>query len=179
LGPQMLRLAADVADGVLVMPFNSARHFRRRSMAAIAEGLERAGRHRSELSVTGEVIVCCAQSEEEMEAARAAGRWLLAFYASTPAYRPVLEEEGWEQVQPDLNMLSKSGRWKEMPHVIDDAMLQTLAATGSPKQVAADVLERFGADVDRVAFYTPHTLSHGTLAELVDELGRVRTGGAL
>jgi probable F420-dependent oxidoreductase len=178
LGPQMVRLAAEVADGLLVMPFNSARHFRMRTLPAIAEGLDRAGRDRSELTVTGEVIVCCGQSEEEMDAARAAGRGLLAFYASTPAYRPVLEVEGWERVQPELNMLSKSGRWEEMPQMIDDTMLQTLAAVGSPKEVATDVLERFGDEVDRVAFYTPHLLSHGALGAVVDELGRGRTDGA-
>ncbi|HEV3281346.1 MAG TPA: TIGR03617 family F420-dependent LLM class oxidoreductase [Acidimicrobiales bacterium] len=177
LGPQMVRLAAEVADGVLVMPFNSARHFHRRSLPAIAEGLVHAGRDRTELTVTGEVIVCCGRDEEELEAARAAGRWLVAFYASTPAYRPVLEVEGWEQVQPELNMLSKSGRWEEMPHMIDDAMLQTLAAVGTPKQVATEVLDRFGGEVDRVAFYPPHELSHETLGALVDELGRIRTDG--
>ncbi|MGH9080238.1 MAG: TIGR03617 family F420-dependent LLM class oxidoreductase, partial [Acidimicrobiales bacterium] len=178
LGPQMVRLAAEVADGLLVMPFNSARHFRQRSLPAIAEGLARAGRDRSELTVTGEVIVCCARNEKEMEAARAAGRWLLAFYASTPAYRPVLEVEGWEQLQPELNRLSKSGRWEEMPHMIDDAMLETLASVGSPKQVATDIRQRFAGEVDRVAFYTPHPLSHGTLGALVEELGRALTDGA-
>jgi probable F420-dependent oxidoreductase len=177
LGPQMVSLAAEVADGVLLMPFNSARHFHRRSLPAIAEGLGRAGRDRTELTVTGEVIVCCGRDEQEMEAARAAGRWLLAFYGSTPAYRPVLEVEGWEHVQPELNRLSKSGRWEEMPRMIDDAMLKTLAAVGTPKQVAADILDRFGGEVDRVAFYPPQALSHGTLGELVDELGRIRTEG--
>ena len=170
LGPQMVRLAAEVADGLLIMPFNSPRHFRQRTLPAIAEGLARAGRDRTALTVTGEVIVCCGRDEEELETARAAGRWLVAFYASTPAYRPVLEVEGWEQLQPALNRLSKSGRWEEMPAMIDDAILQTVAAVGSPKQVAADVGSRFGNGVDRVAFYTPYTLSPGTLGELVDEL---------
>src|SRR5580692_3593852 len=59
LGPQMIRLAAEIADGLLVMPFNTAEHFRQRTLPAIDEGLARAGRHRSELTVTGEVIVCC------------------------------------------------------------------------------------------------------------------------
>jgi len=176
LGSQMVRLAAEVADGLLVMPFNSARHFERRTLPAVAEGLARAGRERSELTVTGEVIVCCGRDEDEMEAARAAGRWLLAFYASTPAYRPVLEVEGWEQVQPELNMLSKSGRWEEMSRMVDDTMLETLAAVGSPKQVAADVRRRFGSGVDRVAFYPPGHLSPDTLGELVDALAAVGTG---
>ena len=114
---------------------------------------------RSALTVTGEVIVCCGRDEEELETARAAGRWLLAFYASTPAYRPVLEVEGWEELQPELNRLSKSGRWEEMPDMIDDTMLATLAAVGSPREVAADVVDRFGDRVDRVGFYTPYPVA--------------------
>ncbi|MGO8871434.1 MAG: TIGR03617 family F420-dependent LLM class oxidoreductase [Acidimicrobiales bacterium] len=178
LGPQMVRLAAEVADGLLVMPFNTARHFRERTLAAVAEGLARGGRTRTDLTLTGEVIVCCGRDEEELEAARVAGRWLLSFYASTPSYRPVLEVEGWEDLQPELNTLSKTGRWEEMPAMIDDTMLTALAAVGSPTEVAADIVERFGAEVDRVAFYTPYLVADDTLGELVAELGAASSGGA-
>jgi probable F420-dependent oxidoreductase len=170
LGPQMIRLASEVADGVLVMPFNTATHFASRSVPAIDEGLARAGRDRSSLIVTGEVIVCCGRTEEEMETARVAGRWLLSFYASTPAYRPVLESEGWGDLQPELNELSKSGRWEEMPGLIDDGMLAALAAVGSPKEVALDIADRFGGQVDRVGFYTPYLISEETLGQIVAEL---------
>jgi len=174
LGPQMLRLAAEVGDAVLVMPFNTATHFAERSLPAIEEGLARAGRDRSSLTVTGEVIVCCGRNQEELEAARMAGRWLVAFYASTPAYRPVLEAEGWEALQPELNALSKSSRWDEMPGLIDDAMLGALAAVGSPKEVASDIASRFDGQVDRVGFYTPYLISEETLGEMVDEMKPVR-----
>jgi probable F420-dependent oxidoreductase len=175
LGPQMVRLASEVANGLLVMPFNTATHFTSRSLPAMSEGLARGGRDRSSLVVTGEVIVCCGRTEEEMETARAAGRWLLSFYASTPAYRPVLESEGWEDLQPELNELSKSGRWQEMPGLIDDHMLAALAAVGSPKEVVLDIASRFGGQVDRVSFYTPYLISEETLGELVTELaGAVR-----
>ena len=170
LGPQMIRLASEVADGVLVMPFNTATHFASRSVPAIDEGLARGGRDRSSLIVTGEVIVCCGRTEEEMETARVAGRWLLSFYASTPAYRPVLESEGWGELQPELNELSKSGRWEEMPGLIDDRMLAALAAVGSPKEVALDIADRFGGQVDRVGFYTPYLISEETLGQIVAEL---------
>jgi probable F420-dependent oxidoreductase len=170
LGPQMLRLAAEVGDAVLVMPFNTAAHFVGRSFPAIEEGLARSGRDRSALTVTGEVIVCCGRTEEELDAARIAGRWLVAFYASTPAYRPVLEAEGWEALQPELNRLSKSGRWDEMPGLIDDAMLSALAAVGSPKDVASDITGRFDGRVDRVGFYTPSLIGDETLGELMDAI---------
>ncbi len=179
LGPQMVALAAEVADGLLVMPFNTASHLRTRTLPAVVEGLARGGRDRSELTVTGEVIVCCGRDEAELETARTAGRWLLSFYASTPAYRPVLEAEGWEDLQPELNALSKSGRWDEMPARIDDSMLATLAAVGSPGEVADVIVDRFGGLVDRVGFYTPYLVADETLGELVDELARATRPDAL
>jgi probable F420-dependent oxidoreductase len=172
LGPQMVSLAAEVADGLYVMPFNTARHFRQRTLPAMEAGLARAGRSRDSLTVTGEVIVCCGRDEAELETACVAGRWLLSFYASTPAYRPVLEVEGWGDLQPELNALSKSGRWDEMPARIDDSMLATLAAVGSPAEVAADIVDRFGGLADRVGFTTPYLVAEDTLGELVGELHR-------
>ena len=172
LGPQMVSLAAEVADGLLVMPFNTATHLRTRTLPAVERGLARGGRDRSDLTVTGEVIVCCGRDEQELEGARAAGRWLLSFYASTPAYRPVLEVEGWEDLQPELNALTKSGRWDEMPGRIDDTMLATLATVGSPREVATEIVDRFGGLVDRIGFYTPYLVADETVGELVDELDR-------
>jgi probable F420-dependent oxidoreductase len=170
LGPQMVRLAAEVADGLLVMPFNTAAHFRERTLPAIEEGLARGQRDRSDLEVTAEVIVGCGRDEAEIEAARTGVRWLLAFYASTPAYRPVLEVEGWEDLQPELNALSKAGRWNEMPACIDDTMLATLAVLGSPAEVATTVHHRFGGHVDRVGFYTPYQVTDETIAAVVTAL---------
>nr|WP_241835372.1 TIGR03617 family F420-dependent LLM class oxidoreductase [Pseudofrankia asymbiotica] len=89
LGPRMNQMAAEVADGILVMPFNSDRHMRTRTMPAIEAGLAAAGRARADLEVTAEVIVAVGRTDEELAAARAA-TFLLAFYGSTPAYRPVL-----------------------------------------------------------------------------------------
>lgn len=167
LGPQMVRLAAEVADALLVMPFNTVEHFRARTLPAIDEGLVRGGRARGDLQVTAEVIVGCGRDDTEMEVARTGVRRLLAFYASTPSYRPVLEVEGWEDLQPELNALSKAGRWGEMPDRIDDTMLTTLAAVGSPKEVSAIIDDRFGGTVDRIAFYTPYQISDDTMGELV------------
>ena len=49
-----------------------------------------------------------------MEAAAAGTRQQIAFYGSTPAYRPVLELHGWGDLQDELNALSKQGEWVEM-----------------------------------------------------------------
>lgn len=153
LGPKMNEMAAEVADGILVMPFNSDRHMRERTMPAIQRGLDRAGRRRDHLEITAEVIVAVGRNDEELEASRAV-RSLLAFYGSTPAYRPVLDIEGWGDLQPELNGLSKRGEWAKMTELITDNMVDTIAVHGTPDQVAAEIVARFG-DCDRICAYFP------------------------
>ena len=153
LGPKMNAMAAEVADGNLVMPFNSDRHMRERTMPAIEEGLARAGRTRGDIEIIAEVIVGVGRNDQEFEAARNV-KSLLAFYGSTPAYRPVLDVEGWGDLQPELNTLSKRGEWAEMTKLVSDDMLHTISVYGTPDAVAAEIVKRFG-DCDRVCVYFP------------------------
>ena len=171
LGPQMTRLAAERADGLLVMPFNSRRHFQERTLPMVDEGLARAGRSPADLALVGEVIACCGRTEEELAVADEGTRWLLSFYASTPSYRPVLDVEGWGDLQTELHALSKEGRWEEMPRRIEPAMLGALAARGSPRDVAADIQDRFGPRVEQVCIYTPYAIDEECFGDLVDALG--------
>ena len=100
-----------------------------------------------------------------------AARRLLGFYGSTPAYRPVLEIHGWGDLQPELNALSKQGRWQEMGTLIDDDVLHTIAACGSPAEVAAHIRDRVDGISDRICLYQPGPVAPETLAEIVDALG--------
>jgi probable F420-dependent oxidoreductase len=153
LGPQMTRTAAEVADGLLVMPFHSHRHFRQRTLPAVAEGLALAGRE--SLPIFPQVIVAMGRSDEELGRAVQGVRTLLAFYGSTPAYRPVLEVEGWADLQPELNALSKTGHVAAMVDLIDDTMARTLGVVGTPEDCATEIVRRFGDVGDRVCAYFP------------------------
>ncbi|WP_216910467.1 TIGR03617 family F420-dependent LLM class oxidoreductase [Nocardia noduli] len=170
LGPRMTRTAAEVADGLLVMPFNSARYLRERVLPSVWEGLAVGGRDPRTFTILPEVIVAVGDTDEEQAAADAATRKLLGFYGSTPAYRPVLELHGWGDLQTDLNALSKRGRWQDMARLIDDDILETIAARGKPAQVAADIRDRVGGISDRVCFYQPYAPSDRTMGELVGYL---------
>lgn len=155
LGPLMTRTAAEVADGLLVMPFNSERHLRERTLPAVADGLDRAGRDPATFSVLPQAIVAMGRTPAELEAATTGVRGLLAFYGSTPAYRPVLEVEGWDHLQPELNRLSKQGDFPAMLDLVDDGMVATLAVRGTPEECAAEIRRRFGGFADRVCAYFP------------------------
>ncbi len=153
LGPRMNRMAAEVADGILVMPFNTERHMRERTLPAIEAGLGAARRTRADIEVTAEVIVATGRTDEELAAADAA-RFIVAFYGSTPAYRPVLDVEGWGDLQPELNALSKRGGWSDMAALVDEEVFATIAVRGTPEECAAQIARRFGG-CDRVCAYFP------------------------
>lgn len=162
LGPLMTRTAAEVSDGVLVMPFNSHRHLRRRTLPAVAEGLARGGR--ADVPLYPQAIVALGDGPDDLATAMAGVRGLLAFYGSTPAYRPVLEVEGWGELQPQLNGLSKSGDVAAMMALVSDEMVERLAVVGTPEECAAEIGRRFGDLTDRVCCYFPGY--HPTLAQI-------------
>jgi probable F420-dependent oxidoreductase len=155
LGPVMTRTAAEVADGLLVMPFHSHRHFRERTLPAVADGLARAGRDPADFPLYPQAIVAMGRTDAELTQAAVGVRALLAFYGSTPAYRPVLEVEGWADVQPELNRLSKLGDVAAMIELVTHDMVATLAVVGTPEECAAEVQRRFGDVATRVCCYFP------------------------
>lgn len=167
LGPRLTRATAEVADGLLVMPFGSKRFLRESTLPVVDEGLAAAGRDRADFAIVPEVIVSVTSDADPDHAAT---RRLLAFYGSTPAYRPVLDVHGWGDLQPELNALSKQGRWEEMGTLIDDDVLHTIAACGTPAEVAAHIRDRVDGVADEVCIYQPGPIAVDSLARIVDAL---------
>ncbi|MDV3126720.1 LLM class F420-dependent oxidoreductase [Mycobacterium sp. 21AC1] len=163
LGPKLTRAAAEFADGLLVMPFGSKRFLHDVTMPAVRDGLTAAGRDGADFAIVPEIIVSAGDNHD-------AARRLLAFYGSTPAYRPVLDVHGWGELQPELNALSKQGRWQEMGSLIDDDVLHTIAACGSPAEIAAHITDRVGGVSDRICLYQPGPIPVESLAQIVDAL---------
>lgn len=166
LGPQMTSMVAEVADGLLVMPFTSRRFFEEQTMVHVERGLARADRRRDDLALVAELIVCVGRNDEEMAEAEAGTRALLGFYGSTPSYRPVLDIEGYGDLQPELRRLSKEGGWADMAGLVDDTLLRTIAVCGTPAEVGAQIAERYAGVADRVGFYLPYGAPDDLVADL-------------
>ena len=96
------------------------------------------------------------ETEEEMAKATQSTKEQIAFYGSTPAYRPVLELHGWGEVGDELNAMSKRGQWVEMGDLITDDMLDAFAVVGEPDDVAGKFRARYGPLLDRISFYMPY-----------------------
>jgi len=146
----MTTVAGEVADGLLVHAFSTERYLREVTLPALDRGLGSSGRSRAEVAVSMLAMIATGRTEQEMDRAVAGTRQQIAFYGSTPAYRPVLEHHGWGSLGDELHALSKRGAWSTMGTLIDDDVLHTFAAVGDPKTVAALVTERYRGLVDRV-----------------------------
>ena len=176
LGPRMTRMAAEVGDGLLVHPFHSGRFVREHVAVEVGAGLASAGRTRDAFTVAAVPIVCTGTTEQQRAVAVAGVRHLLAFYGSTPAYRVALEPHGWGDLQPELNRLTKAGRWGELAGLIDDEVLTTLAVAGPPGEIGRLVAERYDGLVDRVGLSMPYAVSTETLAAIVAGFDAARRG---
>lgn len=148
VGPLMTENAAEVADGILLHSFTSAEYIRDVTLPAIEAGLAKSGRTHADLQVAGGPFFVTGETEEEFNRVKQAARKQIAFYASTPAYRGVLESIGYGELQPELTALSKDGRWADMAERIDDSLLDKLALVGEPHEISEKLTLRFGGIFD-------------------------------
>jgi probable F420-dependent oxidoreductase len=171
VGPLMTQVAAEVGEGLFVHPFHTPQSLAQLTLPAVQAGLDAAGKQRSDFDIAAQVITATGLDEEQMAAAEFSCRSQIAFYASTPAYLPVLAAHGWEDMQAETNRLSREGKWAEMAALVDDEILHTFAVVGEPAQVARQLVERFDGQVERVSpvIYAADTALLSTL------LGEIRT----
>ncbi|MBT5006257.1 MAG: TIGR03617 family F420-dependent LLM class oxidoreductase [Halioglobus sp.] len=170
LGPRMTEVAGEVADGLIVHPFNSMRFLENNAMPAVLRGLEKSGRQRTDFILQINAIVITGETEEAISAATESVKGLLGFYASTPAYRPPMEAVGYEDLQPELNALSKQGKWDALGSYIDDDFLEHFTTRGAPSEIAAKLKDKYGQYADRLAIYAPYAAPDDMWRKIIAEL---------
>jgi probable F420-dependent oxidoreductase len=159
VGPHMTEVAGEVGDGLLAHGFTTERYLREVTLPALQRGTAASGRTRGDLQISYPGMIVTGNDEQEMATAVRSVKTQLAFYGSTPAYKPVLDLHGWGELQVDLNRLSKRGEWDAMADLIDDEVVDAFAVVAEPDQVAPKVLARWDGLVDRFSFYAPYRLS--------------------
>ncbi|NQX89819.1 MAG: TIGR03617 family F420-dependent LLM class oxidoreductase [Halioglobus sp.] len=170
LGPRMTEVAGEVADGLIVHPFNSMPFLNDRALPAVDRGLAKSGRGREDFIVQVNAIVITGVTKEQRAVARESVASLLGFYASTPAYRPPMEAVGYGDLQPELNRLSKEGRWEELGTYIDSAFLDAFATSGTPDEISDKLREKYGGFADRLAIYAPYQAPDAMWASIIADL---------
>jgi probable F420-dependent oxidoreductase len=156
VGELMSEVGGEVADGVIIHGFTTERYVKEVTLPAIERGLAKAGRSRADFEISGPLFVVTGTNEQELATAKQAVQQQIAFYGSTPAYRPVLDLHGWGDLQPELNSLSKQGEWVKMGELIDDDVLNAFAVVAEPDGIAPELIKRYAGVVDRCSFYAPY-----------------------
>jgi probable F420-dependent oxidoreductase len=173
VGPRMTEVAGQVADGLLLHSFTTLEYLHETTLAALERGLQTAQRTRADLQLSMPVFVATGDTDEAMAAAKAGTKKQLAFYASTPTYRPVLERHGLAELGERLTALSRTGEataWDTMGSLIDDEVLDLFAVVADPADAAEQVLRRYGGLLDRISIYTPYECSGELIATIADDI---------
>jgi len=170
VGPRMTEVAGEVADGFMVHPFTTERYLREATVPALERGLAAAGRDRSDLEIAYPCMIAVGEDDTALARARDLARPRVAFYASTPAYKVVLDAHGWGDLQPELNRLSKAGDWAGMAARIDDEILDAFVVCGPAAEVGPAIRARYGDVVHRVSFDASAALSSEQAATIMAAL---------
>ncbi len=156
VGEPMARAAGEVADGFHVHPLHSAGYLRDVVRPTIAGGARAAGRDPAAVDLIASVFIVTGATEGERAAAESYAREQIAFYASTPTYRPFLAYHGFEALGQELSALARAGRFADMPALVPDALLEAVAVSAEPAAVGAAIRARYAGDlVQRVCPYAP------------------------
>jgi len=174
VGPKMLALVGECADGMHTHPSNtSPRYLREAILPVVAEGAKARAAGLAKPFVAANVLVAMGADDAGVAKERERFRSMLAFLFSTPAYWPSLKLFGWESAGETLLQMTREKRWKEMPSVFDDRMLEEFLVTGRFDTVAGALRRRFDGLVDRIAIPVPESPEHdGAVAAMLVDLRR-------
>jgi probable F420-dependent oxidoreductase len=163
VGPRMTAVAGELADGFLAHPFTTPGYLADVTLPL----LHAAGRAPTRVLSAFAVI---ATTDDERRNGERAARRRIGFYASTPAYRPVLAHHGLADLQPRADALARAGSWDELTDLVPDQLVELMVAVGDPTDVAAQLHARYGTLVDRIGLNlqttTPPPLVDATIARL-------------
>lgn len=152
---RLCELAGELCDGFHVHPFHTVDYLRERIRPWVAAGAEKTGRRLDDIVFSTTVFAIVGDSKAERAQRREEVRQQIAFYASTPSYRPVLEQHGWGEIGDRLGRLAARKAWADMPALISDDMVDVFAVTGTWSEIALAIQARYGDMLQRATLYTP------------------------
>jgi probable F420-dependent oxidoreductase len=176
VGPDMLKLAGRVCDGVRLHGFATRKYLEEVALPQIEAGLRQGGRPRSSFEVWGGGFVLTGADDAEVAKQTEFGRYRIAFYGSTRSYHGVFAVHGWEDLGHELHEMSKRGQWNEMARRVPDEVVRTFAAVGRYDEIAALIAERFGGVSDTVTLGVGPGMEPGLLREVVQDVKRIPCG---
>ena len=153
VNPWMLRMAAEIADGVHVHPLNTPTYLRDTVMPNLRAGCANAGRDVAELQVIVPTLVAPGFGSDEVARWREVARMQVAFYGSTPNYAFIFDQLGREGITERIRERQKVGDVAGMAAVVDDELLDHFCISGDWAAVADALVQRYRGSATRIVSY--------------------------
>jgi len=161
IGPKMIGVAGEVADGLIAHPTNSTPGYLRDVVRpGLAAGARKAGRAPSAVRVIANPMTATGADAAAVAAEREAARDVLAFTYSTPAYWATLEHHGWGEVGRALLERTRAGQWTGLRELISDVLLDALVPTAPFSEIAALLRDRYAGVADALTLRLPKDPAH-------------------
>jgi len=151
----LAKLAGELCDGFHAHPFNSPRYMRETILPALELGLKEKRRKKESITISMTAFVATSPEEESF------ARTQIAFYASTPSYRAVMDLYGWGETAEQLSAFAAQGEWTKMPTLINDEMLNEFCLITTPEKLADDLKKRYEDVAHRLTLYCPFIPKEG------------------
>jgi probable F420-dependent oxidoreductase len=166
VGDLMAAVAGEVGDGFVAPPLASATYLRERHLPAVASGWRRAHDGPVRTEICAMPFVVTGRDQAEVDAALAATRERIAFYASTPSYASILDLHGWSGVREKLTERARRQEWQSMATLVSDSMLETFAVIARPADLLSAVRARYEGLAQRAILYPVNDLPDAVQEEI-------------
>lgn len=173
VGPVMLKTAARVADSVRLHGFATRKYLEEAVRPMLRAELTAAGKEFSAFEITGGGFIATGPNAAAVHEATEKVRYRVAFYGSTPAYRPVFDIHGIGDLGVRLNEKVREGKWAEMSKLVSDDVLELFVARAPYDGIAEAIHQRFGGVVDTVTLEFLPTDSAATRRRVIESVQRI------
>lgn len=152
--PGMLRLSGEKCDGAILMGAADP-EFIDWQLKYIYEGLEKAGRDRSELTI--DLIVTMGVDDDEEKALSSVRAWATSQAATFDVWKTM--PPAWEKFRPEFaaansqyHLVDHLSRHAGHKQVVSDEFVKSVALAGTVEQCVARLKELVELDIDRITF---------------------------
>jgi probable F420-dependent oxidoreductase len=145
----LAHLAGKTADGFHTHPFHTRAYLQDVLLPRIDKGAQQTGRSPEDVEIVAHAFVVTNPEEREFV------RQQIAFYASTPSYRAVMDHHGWAEPAASLSSLVREARWRDLPDLVTDEMVDTIATVAPAAELGDTLKERYDGIAGRINLYLP------------------------
>lgn len=153
VGPIMVRVAGEVADGVHVHPMHSMHYIAHHLLPGLAEGAKRVGRDPGKIDKIIPVIVAAGDTPEERMQPILEAKTTIGFYGATPNYAFQFDDLGYTGLRDKLRDCLKANDNVRVQTLVTDEILNQFAVVARWDDVADKMIERYKGIASRLVIY--------------------------